>query len=121
MNPTQPIRHLARIMTALAATVVACVIVGYAAVPTALAVTSAGPPRPAPADSPPLNLPPPAPGWDKHPSPTLPASIHTTFAGGMPGWQIIFIAVGGVLLATTAVFLLARARTARRRAAASPA
>jgi hypothetical protein len=60
---------------------------------------------------PPVHLPPP-PGYFKHPPPD-PARVHSTLAGGMPGWQITLIAVGAAVLASTAI-LLGRALAARR-------
>jgi hypothetical protein len=95
------------------ASILAGLAAAFAAAPAALAA-----PRPRPADSPPLNLAPPAPGWDKHPP--LPAHAHALAAGGLPGWQITLIAAAAVLAAAATV-LLARARAARQRAAASPA
>jgi hypothetical protein len=60
-------------------------------------------------------FPPRAPGWDKHPPPPQPAGIHTVVAGGMPGWQIVLIAIGAALLAATVAVLVDRARAARRK------
>jgi hypothetical protein len=40
-------------------------------------------------------------------------------AGGMPGWQITFIALGAALVAAAAAVLLDRARAARRVASAT--
>jgi hypothetical protein len=42
--------------------------------------------------------------------------------GGMPGWQVILIAIGAALLGATAAVLLDRARATRRNAvtAATP-
>jgi hypothetical protein len=40
-------------------------------------------------------------------------------AGGMPGWQIILIALGSALIAAAAAVLLDRARAARRAASAA--
>jgi hypothetical protein len=126
MNPIRAICRLACILAGLAVTFAA-------AVPAALASTSPGrtrllswadpplppgwnkhPPLPA-ATHPALRYP---PGWNKHPP--LPAHVHALATGGMPGWQITLIATAAVVLAA-AVVLLARARTARRRAEASPA
>jgi hypothetical protein len=50
-----------------------------------------------------------------------PPAIHIAVGGGMPGWQITLIAAAAALLAATGAVLLDRARTARRRTAASPA
>ena len=60
-------------------------------------------------------FPPRAPGWDKHPPPPQPAGIHTVVAGGMPGWQIVLIAIGAALLAATVAVLVDRVRAARRK------
>jgi hypothetical protein len=124
MNPIRAIRRLACILAGLAAAFTA-------AVPAALAATSPGQARPLSWADPPL-----PPGWNKHPPlpagthpavnyppgwnkhPPLPAHVHALATGGMPGWQIALIAA--VVLATAVAGLLARARTARRRAA-SPA
>jgi hypothetical protein len=69
----------------------------------------------------PPHLPPAPPGYFKHPPLPYPARAHVTIAGGIPGWQITLIAATAALAAATVAILLARARTARRRAAASPA
>jgi len=45
--------------------------------------------------------------------------IHTVATGGMPGWQIILIAVGAALFAAAAAVLLDRARLARRHVTAT--
>ena len=45
---------------------------------------------------------------------------HPAAAGGMPGWQIILIAVGGVLAAAAVTIVLARGRVGQR-AVPSPA
>jgi hypothetical protein len=115
MNPTHAIRRAAGILAGIAGALLASV----TAAPAALAAPA--PTRPAPADSPPLNLPPPAPGWDKHPPLPGAAHIHAAVTSGLPGWQITLIAATAVVLAATLAVLLARARAARRRAAASPA
>jgi hypothetical protein len=47
-------------------------------------------------------------------APTAPAHTHTIVIGGMPGWQIVLIAVGTALFAATVAALLDRARPARR-------
>ena len=47
--------------------------------------------------------------------------VHTSVAGGMPGWQIALIAVGAALLAAALAVLADRALTARRRSAAAAA
>jgi hypothetical protein len=109
MNPTRATGRLACILAALAAAFAATT-------PAALAATT---PRPAPADSPPLNLPGVAGAWNKHPP--LPGHVHTLATGGMPGWQITLIAAAATVLAAAIVVVLAWARASRRRAAASPA
>ena len=43
-----------------------------------------------------------------------PAHTHTIVIGGMPGWQIVLIAVGAALFAATVAVLMDRARPARR-------
>jgi len=60
-----------------------------------------------------VHLPPPPPGYFKHPPLPDPASVHPTLAGGMPSWQITLIAVGAAVLASTAI-RLGRALAARR-------
>jgi len=54
-----------------------------------------------------------------HSPPAPPATTtHTVVVGGMPGWQIAFIAVSAAVLAATLALILDRARTARRHLAA---
>ena len=50
-----------------------------------------------------------------------PAPAQVVTAGGMPGWQIILIAVGSALVAATVAVLADRARAARRSASATTA
>jgi hypothetical protein len=50
----------------------------------------------------------------------VPATTSHTAATGMPGWQIILIAVGAVLVAAAVTIVLARTR-AGQRAVPSPA
>jgi hypothetical protein len=57
-------------------------------------------------------MPPPDPGAPGVVSP--PVVIHT---GGMPGWQIALIAIGGALFAAAVAVLADRAWVARRRMA----
>jgi hypothetical protein len=51
--------------------------------------------------------------------PDQPPASGVATAGGMPGWQIILIALGAAVVAATAAVLLDRARAARRAATAS--
>jgi uncharacterized oligopeptide transporter (OPT) family protein len=104
MNPTRII-GLARVLAAVAGTALI-----YAVAPAALAT-----PRPRPPGW--LYRPHLPAGWNKHPPLPGPAHLHAGLAAGMPGWQVIFLAVGAVL--AVAVVLLARA--ARRRATATSA
>jgi len=59
------------------------------------------------------------PGWNKHPP--LPVHAHTLATGGMPGWQIILIAVGAALVAAALTVTAYRMRAARRRVTVSTA
>ena len=93
------IRHLAYVLTALAASLLA---VGSA---PAFATV----------------VPPPSIGGDSSAVPQHLVRTHLAAAGGMPGWQITLIAVGTALLAATRAVLLDRARTARRYAPTSTA
>jgi hypothetical protein len=65
----------------------------------------------------------PDPGGAPGPVPATPpaAPVQVIAAGGMPGWQIILIAVAAALVAATAAILLDRARAARRTASAPTA
>jgi len=58
------------------------------------------------------SLPPLPPGINKHPP--LPAHIHTAVVGGMPGWQIILIAVGAALAGAAVAIVADRAQLARK-------
>jgi hypothetical protein len=109
MHPIRAIGHAARVLAGLAAAVLALA----APVPAVLASTSPRRARLLSWADPPL-----PPGWNKHPP--LPAHVHALATGGLPGWQIALIAAAAVFAAAV-VGLLARARAARRRAAASPA
>jgi hypothetical protein len=114
MNPTPTLRRAASTLAAIATAVLAAL----AAAPAALAATTPRPARPAPADSPPLNLPGVAGAWNKHPP--LPAHAHAIISGGMPGWQITLIAAAALLAAALAVTGY-RILTARRRVTPSAA
>lgn len=48
------------------------------------------------------------------PAPAAQPAVQTIVAGGMPGWQIILIAVGAALVAAVTAVLLDRAWTTRR-------
>src|SRR6516162_7152843 len=94
MNRCHALGHFAVILAGLAG----AVLVFAAAVPAALASAS---PRRAGLLSwadPPL-----PPGWNKHPRPPDPARVHAALAGGIPGWQLILMAVTIVLLVATVV------------------
>jgi len=60
------------------------------------------------------------PGGAARPLPPV-APAPTLVAGGMPGWQIVLIAVGAALAAAVAAVLLDRARAARHRLPATTA
>jgi hypothetical protein len=128
MNRARIIRRLAAILAGLAATLLAA--------PAAFArpAPPAGPaPAPAGPTPAPVHLPPLPPGWNKHPPlghvtgailgpnragyPPV-SHIHTVVAGGMPGWQIVLIAIAAAVVAATAAVFLDRARAARRHQAA---
>jgi hypothetical protein len=91
-----PVRHLRRLVAALAG-FAGALLAFAAAAPAAFA--SARPPLP--------------PGWNKHPP--LPVQVHTVVIGGMPGWQIALIAAAAALCAAIAAVLVDRARAARRK------
>jgi hypothetical protein len=62
------------------------------------------------------------PGWNKHPPlPSPHGRAHTVVIGGMPGWQIILIAVAAALVAALLAVIADRALAARRRVAAARA
>jgi hypothetical protein len=46
--------------------------------------------------------------------PDPPTLVRTVVVGGMPGWQIVAIAIAAALVAATAAVLLDRIRPARR-------
>jgi hypothetical protein len=50
-----------------------------------------------------------------------PPQVHTIVTGGMPGWQILLIAVAAAVIAATVAVILDRARAARRRLTAPTA
>ena len=100
MNRIYHIGRLVRILTGLAATLVAAVAVA----PPALATVD--PPGPA--------------AHPRHPI-TVPAHTHAAVTGGMAGWQIALIAVGAAILAATVAVLIDRARADRRHLTATPA
>jgi hypothetical protein len=52
---------------------------------------------------------------------TPPVEVHTVVVGGMPGWQIVLIAVVAALFAATVAVLADRSRSARRKAIAATA
>jgi hypothetical protein len=90
MNPVRHIRRIAAVLAALAGTVLAA--------------------TPAFATEP-------FPGGGGYVAPaSVPAQIQyrTIVAGGMPGWQIVLIAVAAALLAAVVTVLAGRARAARR-------
>ena len=91
MNPLRHIRRITAVLATLAATVLVAT-PAFAMVPV-------------------------PPGGDGSVAPaSVPAQIQyrTIVAGGMPGWQIVLIAVGTALLAATVAVLADRARAARR-------
>ena len=55
------------------------------------------------------------------PATTPTAPVQVIAVGGMPGWQIILIALGAAVVAATTAVLLDRARTVRRAASATAA
>jgi hypothetical protein len=90
-----PIRRLAGILAGLTGALLACT----AAAPAALAV----------------HVPPPG---DYGGPGQAPPQVHAIVVGGMPGWQIVLIAVAGAVVAAAVAVLLDRARAARRHQAA---
>ena len=98
MNRIHHIRLIRRVAAALGGLAVMLLAFGAAA-PAALAV----PPPPEPAGT--------------GVAPSSPVVIHTVVTGGMPGWQIILIAVGAALFAATVAVLADRAWAARRHGA----
>jgi len=61
----------------------------------------------------------PDPGGASGPVPAIPVQVIAV--GGMPGWQIILIALGAAVVAATTAVLLDRVRTVRRAASATAA
>ena len=57
---------------------------------------------------------PPAGGWDNQPAVAGQGTTHLVVVGGMPGWQITFIAAAAALAAAALAVLLDRAHAARR-------
>ena len=109
------IRHIRRLTAVLAG--LACAWLGIAvAAPAAFAVTG-GFRRPDGGSPGTAVLPAPLAAHIRQlvPQTPDPAPVHTVVAVGMPGWQIILIAIGAALFAATAAVLLDRARTTRRR------
>jgi hypothetical protein len=106
-----PIRHIRRLVAALAG--LAGALLAFAAAAPAALASGPGPQVP--------------PGRNKHPplppghihqpvhQAPVPIPVHTVVTGGTPGWQITVIAVGAALLAATAAVLVNRARAARRK------
>jgi hypothetical protein len=104
MNPLRHIRRITAVLAGLAATVLLATPAFARAVP------------------------PPGQAYSGHIAPaSVPASVpaqiqyRTIVAGGMPGWQIVLIAVGAGLLAAALAVLADRALTARRQAVATTA
>jgi hypothetical protein len=96
----QAAARLRRLVAALAA--VTCAVLASAAIaPAALAK--------------------PLPSPDCCDAPVTNVSTPVITGGGMPGWQIILIAVGAALAGAAVAILLDRVRTARRAASASTA
>jgi hypothetical protein len=54
-------------------------------------------------------------------TPVPAATVHVVSTGGMPGWQIVLIAIGAALLAAVLAVLADRARAAHHKTAPSPA
>ena len=94
MNTIRCIRHLAGLLAASAAALLA-----LAAASPAMAAT--------------VRVPHYGPGV---PSPQAPAPIHAVVAGGTPGWQITLIALGAALAGAALAMLLDRAVTSRKHA-----
>jgi hypothetical protein len=94
MNPLKRIRRFAAVLAGLAGALVA-----FGATPAFA-----------------MHVPPPGSGVTTSPvGTTPPAEVHTVVVGGMPGWQIVLIAVVAALLAATVAVLTDRARSARRK------
>ena len=101
MNTTRRIHHLIGILAAGA-----CALLAVPAASPALAQTTSVPHYGPPASVVPAQV---------------PAQVHTVIAAGMPGWQIILIALAAALCAATVAVVLDRARAARRAASATTA
>ena len=97
MNTTH---HMHRLIGTLAAC--ACALLAFAAASPALAETTR-----VPTYGPPASV--------------APAQVPTVIVGGMPGWQIVLIALAAALCAATMAVVLDRARAARRAASATTA
>ena len=90
MNRWHALGRLAVIVAGLAGAVVAFTTVPASASPRRARLLSwADPPLP--------------PGWNKHPRLPDPARVHAALAGGIPGWQLILMAVTIVLVVATLV------------------
>jgi hypothetical protein len=100
MNQTRHLRPVRRVTSALIILTGLAALLAGAAAPAAFA----------------LPQPPLGGGTASAPSPG-----STIAAGGMPGWQIVLIAVSAAILAAAAAVILDRARTARHRRAAPTA
>jgi hypothetical protein len=96
MSRIQSIRRLAGFVAGLATALLAAAI----AAPAALAV----------------QVPPPGGTTD---SPPVVVHTRTIVEGGMPGWQIVLIAIGAAVAAAVLAVLIDRARLARRQPAAA--
>ena len=101
MNPIRTIRHLACVLTGLAAALAAAVM----GAPTAFAATRAYPPPGPPAEV--VRF-----GPVAHP--------FNGITGGMTGWQIALIAVGAAVVGAVVGLLLGRAWAARGHRPARP-
>jgi hypothetical protein len=64
-------------------------------------------------------IPVPDPGGAYGPAPVPAGSTAQVITAGMPGWQIILIAVAAALVAATAAVFLDRARASRQSASAT--
>jgi hypothetical protein len=104
------IRNVRRVAGALAGLASAWLGLAMAA-PAAFAVTH---PTPGPAGF----VTPGAPGYPLPRPEPLPVQVHTVVVGGMPGWQIMLIAIGAALFAATAAVLADRTWAARHKPAA---
>src|SRR5215471_16795820 len=99
MNRLSVIDRLAVVVAGLAGALLAlCAGAASAAFAVVLAPAGGDPHgRPGLPSSHPGPATPPLPIREKHPP--LPAHTHTLVTGGMPGWQIILLVAGAVLLA----------------------